>query len=153
MGAKKQARQFDKPDASLDRLTAAVTATETALAGLREAITAFAAQKPVGDDDDDSLIAAALEARKERGVPLPGGVVKQIIFEGDHPVRAVREWRNYTQAGLAEAAETSEAYIRHIENRRASPGVKTLKKLGRAMNVDWTVLVDDGRPPVNVGQP
>jgi len=70
---------------------------------------------------------------------FPDSVVAAIL-DGTHPLKALREHRGLTQAGLAKACATSAVYISQIERGDRHAGRKLLAKLGKALGVEARLL-------------
>lgn len=73
---------------------------------------------------------------------FPDAVVAAILG-GASPLKALREHRGLTQAGLAKTCATSAVYISQIERGGRRAGRKLLAKLGKALNVDAGLLAQD----------
>ncbi len=61
-------------------------------------------------------------------------------FNGESPLRIWREFRGFTQEGLAKKAKVSRALIAAIETKRKTGSVQTWKRLSRVLNVSWELL-------------
>ncbi|MGB8345212.1 MAG: helix-turn-helix transcriptional regulator [Ktedonobacteraceae bacterium] len=61
-------------------------------------------------------------------------------------VKHLRRLNDFTQAQLAEKADLSLNYISQIETGVASPTVKTLLAIAKALNVDLKELFDFNQP-------
>lgn len=79
----------------------------------------------------------AAKARFERGedelIPLE---ITERRLAGESTVKIWREYRGFTQEGLARASEVSRPMIAAIEARHKKGGIATLKKLAGALKVD-----------------
>lgn len=128
---------------------ALLTATERMLQEVRPAPT------PALDDDDadafgpeadaiDQAKIAEAAARIASGelTTIPHEVVKRIVIDGKHRVRAWREYRGLTQAALAERARLTQGAIADIERGRRNPGVKSLRRIADALQVPVAQLMD-----------
>ncbi len=61
---------------------------------------------------------------------------------GDN-IRKYRRKKNLTQKQLGELLELSNTYLSDIENNRTNPSIKTLKKLAKAMEISYILLLED----------
>jgi predicted transcriptional regulator len=79
----------------------------------------------------------AAKARLESGADevVPFEIVRRRLA-GESPVKIWREYRGFTQEGLAEASSVSRPMIAAMESKRKTGGVGTLKKLAAALDVD-----------------
>ena len=84
--------------------------------------------------------ALAVEARLVRGEEelIPAGVVDRLLA-GEAPLRVWREFRQLSQAALAQASGVNRVQIVEIEAGRSNGSVRTLRKLAVALGV----AVDD----------
>lgn len=57
-------------------------------------------------------------------------------------VRRLRTERGISQIALADQAELTRSNLSRIENGRAEPGIRTLERIARALNVDVRDLFD-----------
>jgi DNA-binding XRE family transcriptional regulator len=89
---------------------------------------------------EDRVDAAAVRAfASDPAETFPDSVVAAIL-DGTHPLKAFREHRNLTQAGLAKAAGTSAVYISQIERGERQAGRKLEVKLAKALRVEPALL-------------
>ncbi len=88
-------------------------------------------------DQDDLRAAHDAEDDEE----LPWDMAKRLIA-GENPVRVWREFRDLTQAELAEAVGNTASYISQIEAGRKSPTIDVYRALAAALRV----TVDDLLP-------
>jgi len=88
------------------------------------------------DRGDAAAVRAFLRSPTET---FPDSVVAAIL-DGTHPLKALREHRGLTQAGLAKACATSAVYISQIERGDRHAGRKLLAKLGKALGVEARLL-------------
>lgn len=89
---------------------------------------------------EDRIDAVAVrEFRKNPTETFPDSVVAAIL-DGAHPIKALREHRGMTQAGLAKTAGTSAVYLSQIERGQRRAGRKLLGKLGKALGVETDML-------------
>ena len=91
------------------------------------------------DRTDAAAVRAFLKGPTET---FPDAVVAAIL-DGSHPLKALREHRGLTQAGLAKACATSAVYISQIERGERRAGRKLSAKLGKALQVEAGLLVRD----------
>jgi ribosome-binding protein aMBF1 (putative translation factor) len=91
------------------------------------------------DRTDAAAVRAFLRSPTET---FPDAVVAAIL-DGASPLKALREHRGLTQAGLAKASATSAVYISQIERGGRRAGRKLLAKLGKALNVEAGLLAQD----------
>ncbi|WP_312652496.1 helix-turn-helix transcriptional regulator [Proteiniclasticum sp.] len=61
---------------------------------------------------------------------------------GDN-IRKYRRKKNLTQKQLGELLELFNTYLSDIENNRTNPSIKTLKKLAKAMEISYILLLED----------
>ncbi len=90
---------------------------------------------------EDAEDAADLELfdRTDDGTRIPLEVVKAEI-DGNHPIRAWREYKGLTLQSLADSAKVSKAYLSQIECGKRVGTTATLKKLALALGVPLNVL-------------
>ena len=67
-------------------------------------------------------------------------VVVVAIHEGQHPVRAWREYRGLTQEALASAAGISTPFLSQIEGSKRVGSLDTLRAIARALDVPLDML-------------
>jgi hypothetical protein len=92
---------------------------------------------------EDRADAASLRAfLKDPTETFPDSVLAAILDDA-HPLKALRDHRGLTQAGLAEASETSSVYISQIERGERRAGRKLRAKLGKALRVAPALLERD----------
>ena len=89
------------------------------------------------EDLQDIADAKEIEARIQRGEGeyFPAEVVNAIL-DGANPVKVYREYRNMTQAELAQKAGLSADMIKKIESGKSDGSLKSLKAIAAALNVD-----------------
>ena len=92
---------------------------------------------------EDRVDAAAVRAFLKRPTETFPDAVVAVILEGTHPLKALREYRGFTQAELAKACSTSAVYISQIERGGRRAGRKLLAKLGKALHVEVGLLEHD----------
>jgi DNA-binding XRE family transcriptional regulator len=91
------------------------------------------------DHTDGAAVRAFLKTPAET---FPDSVVAAIL-DGTPPLKALREHRGLTQAGLAKACATSAVYISQIERGQRRASRKLSAKLGKALDVDAGLLQGD----------
>jgi ribosome-binding protein aMBF1 (putative translation factor) len=89
--------------------------------------------------EDRTDAAAVRTFLKNPTETFPDDVVSAIL-SGTSPLKALREHRGLTQAGLAKASTTSAVYISQIERGERRAGRKLLAKLGKALQVEAGLL-------------
>jgi DNA-binding XRE family transcriptional regulator len=93
---------------------------------------------------EDATFAARIES--ERGVPVEVTIPVEVIeaeLDGAHPIKAWREYREWTQLRLSSEAGVGRDLIAQIETRRKQGSVETLGRLARALNVPMEALIED----------
>lgn len=91
--------------------------------------------------EDRADIADAVRIRADpTEYRLPLAVVERIA-DGEHPVRALREWRGLSQAALAEAAGVAQPTVARIERAARGGALRTLTRLARALGVPAEAVV------------
>ena len=113
------------------------TAEEIAESDLRVALIGAIMGNEAIDDLQDIADAKEIEARIQRGEGeyFPAEVVNAIL-DGANPVKVYREYRNMTQAELAQKAGLSADMIKKIESGKSDGSLKSLKAIAAALNVD-----------------
>ncbi len=71
---------------------------------------------------------------------LPSDMVRRMV-EGEHPIRAFRQYRALTQQALADKCGVSKTTISELETGRKQGSLKTLSAIAEALNVDIDDLV------------
>jgi ribosome-binding protein aMBF1 (putative translation factor) len=89
--------------------------------------------------EDRTDAAAVRTFLKNPTETFPDDVVSAIL-SGTSPLKALREHRGLTQAGLAKASTTSAVYISQVERGERRAGRKLLAKLGKALQVEAGLL-------------
>jgi DNA-binding XRE family transcriptional regulator len=92
--------------------------------------------------EDKEDIASIREAILQDNESFPAELVYSIIDGEKTPLKAFREYREMTQAKLAEISGLNREHISDIENRKTSPTVQTLRKLAKALNLDIDDLIE-----------
>ncbi|WP_374572564.1 helix-turn-helix domain-containing protein [Phenylobacterium sp.] len=95
-----------------------------------------------GDAAAEDRMSADIVRASEGETALPEAVWEK-IEAGEHPIRAVREWRGLTQAELAQAAGIKQSYVSALEGRLKAGSTETLRRLASALRVTLDVLVAD----------
>lgn len=95
------------------------------------------------DDFEDLQAAAAVEAKIAAGADelVPASVADRLI-DGEPPLRVWREYRRFSQSGLARATGVNRVQIVEIESGRNTGSVRTLRRLADAL----CVSIDDLAP-------
>ncbi len=73
---------------------------------------------------------------------IPAAVARRVFVEGLPPIRVFREWRGITQEELAQQISSSKSYISQLETGHRSPGLQTLRKLARALDIPVELLME-----------
>jgi DNA-binding XRE family transcriptional regulator len=89
---------------------------------------------------EDRAAAAAVRGFLEDPTETFPDAVVSAILDGTPPLKALREHRGLTQAGLVKACATSAVYISQIERGGRRAGRKLLAKLAKALRVDAAML-------------
>ena len=94
------------------------------------------------EDFTDAQSALAIQAKIASGEEelIPAAVVDRLLA-GEAPLRVWREYRHYTQVGLARASGVNRVQIVEIEAGRSTGSVHTLGKLANTLAVDVDDLV------------
>ena len=77
-------------------------------------------------------------ARRRESVPTE---FADRIIEGEHPVRAFRDWRGFSAAELARRSGVHPVQVHEIETGKKRGSVDTLKRLAEALGVRVDDLV------------
>lgn len=91
----------------------------------------------------DAALAARIEA--ERGEPVEVTIPLEVLeakFNGDHPVKAWREYRSWSRAALAEKAGVDSDLLADIEERRERGNIEAFDRVARALKVPIESLVE-----------
>lgn len=101
----------------------------------------LAAARDKLEDEADARAAARILARLEKGEEstLPLHVVKRMRSE--NRIKVMREHRQMTQQGLAEAVGMNRLYLSQIETGRATGGLKTLTRIAKILQAPLDMLV------------
>ncbi len=90
------------------------------------------------EDLEDIQALKDYEASGEEG--FPSDVVERLV-DGKSPIKVYREYRGLTQLKLSELVGVNQSYITQLENGKKKGGVKVLKKIATALNLDLDDLV------------
>ena len=104
-----------------------------------ERLAAMATDEDVGTARLVRNARAALASGQE--VLLPKTVVDRLAAGDHHPVRIFREWREMTQAMLAQAMETTQGYLSDIESSKRKGTVDFYKRAARALGAPVDLLL------------
>ncbi|MDO8409815.1 MAG: helix-turn-helix transcriptional regulator [Phenylobacterium sp.] len=101
-----------------------------------------------GDPAAEDLAATAIVTRSNEDLARGADVampeeVWEAIEGGTHPVAAIRQWRRMTQVQLAKASGVSQGFLSELEQGQKTISISTTQKLGRALDVPWSVLAPD----------
>jgi DNA-binding XRE family transcriptional regulator len=90
------------------------------------------------EDADDVAIYDARKAELAARDVLPPEV-SAAILRGESRLKAIRNWRDYTQLYLSFKTDISQGYLSDLESGRRAGTPETLAKLAQVMNVpiDW----------------
>ena len=88
-------------------------------------------------------IVEATDAKIARGedVALPTAVWAA-IESSEHPIRAIRKYRGFTQIEVAEKAGLRQGYIADIEAGKKTGSASSLKAVAAALGVPLDVIVE-----------
>lgn len=93
---------------------------------------------------EDAQVAALVEA--ERGSAVETTIAIEVIraeIDGEHPLKAWRDYRGWSQADLATKSGVAGTSIAQIEARRGNAGIESLSRLARALGIPMDALVED----------
>jgi DNA-binding XRE family transcriptional regulator len=93
---------------------------------------------------EDATFAARVES--ERRVPVEVTIPIEVIeakLDGAHPLKAWREYRDWTQLYLSFKSGVGRDLIAQIETRRKQGSVETLDRIARALGVPIEALIED----------
>ena len=82
---------------------------------------------------------AAQKAGESEFIP---DVVVGALLEGENPLKVWRKFRGMSQAELAKAIDTSQAYVAQIESGKRDGTVKIYRSIAEALRVDIDDLVE-----------
>ncbi len=106
-----------------------------------EALAAKAAEA-VEDAGTARLVARARKDVAEGAPLIPMDVVERIAA-GEHPIRAVRAWRDITQLELSYRTNIGQGYISDLECGRRKGTVAALRVIAGALRVPLDILIAD----------
>ncbi|MBW8909750.1 MAG: helix-turn-helix transcriptional regulator [Mesorhizobium sp.] len=97
--------------------------------------------RAVEEAQEDAADVAIYDERKaapETEKALPADVTIDIL-RGSSRLKALRNWRNLTQAELASAVGVSQGFLSDLESNRRKPSEQTSTMLAKAMDVppEW----------------
>ena len=84
---------------------------------------------------------AALQAVAEGAEELIPAQIVYAIFDGEHPIRVWREYRQLTQQQLAAAAGISTPYLSQLESGKRAGKTEVLAAIAQALNVTLEDIV------------
>ena len=96
------------------------------------------------EDADDVREAEAVMSRIKAGKArlIPHDIVKAIVVDGVHPVRAFREHKGFTAAALAKKAKLARTTITQIETGKRAGTVAAYAALAKALDASIESLLD-----------
>lgn len=94
-------------------------------------------------DEDAGTAKLVAKARREiaSGAPVIPMAVADRIARGENPIRAIREWRDFTQLHLSFKSNIGQGYLSDLENGRRKGTTAALKEIARALEVPIDILV------------
>jgi len=94
-------------------------------------------------DEDAGTARLVARARRDvaEGAPLIPMDVAERIVAGQHPIRAVREWRDMTQMELSYRTNIGQGYISDLESGRRKGTVAALRIIAEKLRVPLDMLV------------
>jgi ribosome-binding protein aMBF1 (putative translation factor) len=95
-----------------------------------------------GDAAAENRAGARILAETQGQTALPDAVWER-IDAGEHPIRAVREWRGLTQAALAAEVGLAQGYISGLESRRREGSASTLRQIAKVLGVSLDDLMSE----------
>jgi ribosome-binding protein aMBF1 (putative translation factor) len=103
------------------------------------------AAKGAEADEDAATARLVARARKEvaGGAPLIPMEVAERIAAGEHPIRALRDWRDMTQMELSYRTNIGQGYISDLESGRRKGTVAALRVIAEALRVPLDILVTE----------
>jgi transcriptional regulator with XRE-family HTH domain len=69
--------------------------------------------------------------------------IAERIAAGDHPIRAMREWRDMTQMELSYRTNFGQGYISDLESGRRKGTVAALRTIAEALRVPLDLLISE----------
>jgi ribosome-binding protein aMBF1 (putative translation factor) len=96
-------------------------------------------------EEDAGTVRLVARARKEvaEGAPLIPMEIAERIAAGDHPIRAMREWRDMTQMELSYRTNFGQGYISDLESGRRKGTVAALRTIAEALRVPLDLLISE----------
>ena len=96
------------------------------------------AAEEAAEDAADAAIYDERKAALRTEKALPADVTIDIL-RGSSRLKALRNWRNLTQAELASAIGVSQGFLSDLESNRRKPSVQTSEMLAKALDVpaEW----------------
>lgn len=97
---------------------------------------------PLSDYEDmiDSLELARGQI-DDQGETFPLEIVKRLYIANENPLKVFREWRDMTQAMLADQTGLSKNFISMLERGERSLTKATAIKLAKALHIEWDDLL------------
>ena len=94
------------------------------------------------DADEDAADLAMFDARMAEASPGLSPEVSMAVLRGDSLLKAVREWRGFTQLQVAqrETIGISQGHLSDIESGRRNATERTLQELARIYGVDASLF-------------
>ncbi|WP_377808916.1 helix-turn-helix transcriptional regulator [Azospirillum sp. A29] len=86
---------------------------------------------------DVEAVKARLAAGETEAFPFE---IAERIMDGEHPVTVLREYRQFTVRGLAEAAGIAPSSLSEIENERKPGSFDAMGRIATALNVPLDLL-------------
>ena len=95
--------------------------------------------------EDAGTARLVARARKDvaEGAPLIPMDVAERIAAGEHPIRAVRRWRDMTQMELSYRTTIGQGYISDLESGRRKGTVAALRIIAETLRVPLDMLVTE----------
>ena len=88
----------------------------------------------LGDEDAEDRMTLLIAAEARGDAPLPQAV-SQAVLGGDSLLKAMRNWRGFTQAELAKASGIGQGFLSELEAGAKLGSAETLEKLAAALDV------------------
>jgi DNA-binding XRE family transcriptional regulator len=91
------------------------------------------------EDDEDIAVYDSRKAALAAGGEVLPPAVSAAILRGESRLKAIRNWRDETQAHLSFKTGVGQGYLSDLENGRKAGTPETLAKLAEALNVpmEW----------------
>jgi ribosome-binding protein aMBF1 (putative translation factor) len=102
-------------------------------------------RKAAETDEDAGTARLVARARRDvaEGAPLIPMDVAERIADGEHPIRAAREWRDMTQMELSYRTNIGQGYISDLENGRRKGTISALRVIAEVLHVPLDMLVPE----------